>query len=205
MKVEDQPFIINDRMRLGSSYLQVLWHEVPGVVLEHESMFVTAGRQGLALNSRTVIMCISGTAVLDIFYCSGLDFRNLKTQRWLRQCIREHALMVAETALPARLHWLENANNLYCNGVNVAKLRKNVLGCCTSTGCITLSPKIVLFPQRMSDVVMLHEMAHLKYMHHRKSFWNYLSVLIGEDANSEKIKSDLAYCQRSEMIDWLMK
>lgn len=29
--------------------------------------------------------------------------------------------------------------------------------------------------------------------------------VIGEDANSEKIKSDLAYCQRSEMIDWLMK
>lgn len=35
-------------------------------------------------------------------------------------------------------------------------------------------------------------MAHYKYKHHRKSFWTFLSTLIGEDSKMVKAKDDIA-------------
>ena len=52
---------------------------------------------------------------------------------------------------------------------------------------------------------MLHEMAHLRHHHHRKSFWQFLSVLLGEDATAEKMKNDLAYIEKHSMIEFLLK
>ena len=62
------------------------------------------------------------------------------------------------------------------------------MGNCSVKKEIRLAPIIILFPQNYLDEVILHEMAHLKYMHHCKSFWEYLSVLLGKDANNPKKK-----------------
>ena len=35
-------------------------------------------------------------------------------------------------------------------------------------------------------------MAHYRYKHHRKTFWNFLSELIGEDSKMAKVKDDIA-------------
>ena len=112
---------------------------------------------------------------------------------------------VASAALPVRLHELEREKKLHCQNVCVKTLPKDILGQCSSLKDITLSPKLVIFPQRMSDAVMLHELAHLRHLNHRKGFWAYLSVLLGEDANEEKFKSDIAYCEHRDMIDFLLR
>lgn len=48
------------------------------------------------------------------------------------------------------------------------------------------------FKQEWTDGVILHEMAHYKCKHHRKSFWTFLSTLIGEDSKMVKAKDDIA-------------
>ncbi|MBR5613216.1 MAG: M48 family metallopeptidase [Bacteroidaceae bacterium] len=63
----------------------------------------------------------------------------------------------------------------------------------------------ILFPQAYLDEVILHEMAHLKYMHHRKSFWQHLSGLLGRDANQAKIESSLFFCKYAELFYFIMK
>lgn len=50
---------------------------------------------------------------------------------------------------------------------------------------------IILLPQSSMDCVILHEMAHLKFMHHRKSFWNFLSELLGEDSVDQRARADV--------------
>lgn len=42
------------------------------------------------------------------------------------------------------------------------------------------------------DGVILYEMAHYKYKHHRKFLGDFLSTLIGEDAIMAKAKEDIA-------------
>ena len=126
-------------------------------------------------------------------------------KKWLRETIRDHIVQRAKKVLPQRLHELESLHNLYANGIVVKKLRKGILGQCTHSNYIRLSPIIVIFPNRLMDVVILHEMAHLKYHHHRKSFWNYLSMLIGEDAEQQNKIQDMAVSKYWDFYLFLMK
>ena len=42
------------------------------------------------------------------------------------------------------------------------------------------------------DGVIPHEVAHYKYKHHRKPFWDFLSELIGDDSKMAKVKDNIA-------------
>lgn len=61
------------------------------------------------------------------------------------------------------------------------------------------------FPLELVDEVMLHEMTHLKYMHHRKQFWDYFSLLLGKDAKLYKIKENEFFTKYDDMIEFLLK
>ena len=63
----------------------------------------------------------------------------------------------------------------------------------------------MIFPQEMMDDVILHEMAHLKYLHHRKPFWDFLSKLIGMDARKQKLVNDAVLSKYWDLYVFLMK
>ena len=190
---------------MSSPYLQVRWCAVGQELLRHEALFVTPDRHIYPAKGPCEVLCEASEGLLEVYYTPLTDFNRLRIQQWLRRQLRDFIVRTAEQALPARLHELERQKNLYCKKVTVRKLRKDVLGQCSHSGEITLPPKLVLFPRRMSDAVMLHEMAHLRYRHHRKSFWQFLSQLLGEDATAEKMKNDLAYLEKHGMIEFLLK
>ena len=119
--------------------------------------------------------------------------------------LEKKIIEVAERVLPARLHYWENEKHLKAKGVNVRNLRKRTLGQCSANNYITLSPKILLMPEKLMDSVILHEMAHLVHHHHRKAFWQFLSVLLGEDAYEQHLKLSLEMGSKFQYIDFLMK
>lgn len=129
----------------------------------------------------------------------------MRLQKWLRETIRDHIVLRAKDVLPKRLQELESLHGLHSNGVSVKKLRKGILGQCTHSNYIYLSPIIAIFPNRLMDVVILHEMAHMKHHHHRKSFWDYLSVLIGEDAKRQNEIQDIAVSKYWDFYVFLMR
>ena len=104
-----------------------------------------------------------------------------------------------------RLYELENEHQLYAKCVIVKKLRKGTLGRCSVYKQIWLSPLIVIFPQELMDGVILHEMAHLKHLNHRKPFWDFLSILIGTDAKEQKMIENMALSKYGELYVFLMK
>ena len=79
------------------------------------------------------------------------------------------------------------------------------MGCCNSYNDITLMPGLIIMPQPLIDSVILHEMAHYKHKHHRKSFWNFLSQLLGEDAEMQKRAMDIALSKYWLQMKYLMK
>ena len=130
--------------------------------------------------------------LLDMIYHDATDFETKKIQKWLRELMRDTILRVAKKVLPARVKYWENMKGVHGTGVTVKRLRKNVLGQCSFSNHITLQPFLVIFKQEWADGVILHEMAHYKYKHHRKSFWNFHSILIGKDSKLAKVKDDIA-------------
>lgn len=52
---------------------------------------------------------------------------------------------------------------------------KSKWGSCDNKGNITFNWRLALLGQEYIDYVIIHELSHLKYLDHSKSFWDYVS------------------------------
>lgn len=138
-------------------------------------------------------------------YSSNTDFSTKSIQKWLRELFRDIILNIAKQVLPERVRHWENLKGLKSTGVTVKRLRKNILGQCSFSNHITLQPFLVIFKQEWMDRVILHEIAHYKYKHHRKPFWDFLTTLIGEDSKMAKAKNDIAMSPYYSYYHYLTK
>jgi predicted metal-dependent hydrolase len=203
---KDPPFWINPNFRLNSPYIHTEWIKVDTNVIRQEVTITAPYKKVYLTNTQCVICMVSSYyAALDIFYAENTNFENLRLQKWLRETIRDGITQRASIVLPPRLRELEKKNKLYGNRVFVKKLRANILGCCTCYNDITLIPGLIIMPQPLIDSVILHEMAHYKHKHHRKSFWNFLSQLLGEDAKTQNKAMDVVLSKYMSQIKYLMK
>jgi hypothetical protein len=195
---QEYTFKINPHFRLQSSYLHAYCCLVDDGVLQTESHFASPSKVYMAYGKCSVI-AIRRPDKLAFVYSNNTNWENVKLQNWLRLHVKDYVITVAERELPQRLHYWEKEKNLYAKGVTVKKLKSDALGRCVfPKGLIDSSPKIILLPQHGMDCVILHEMAHLKYPHHSKSFWKFLSILIrhtfggGHDQASFVVKKGCA-------------
>lgn len=185
--MKEPTFKINPRFRLTTKYLSVVWHCIDKITVECEAAMKISDRFVFQDKGCVDLLAQYHDGVLDMIYYDATDFETKKIQKWLRELMRDTILCVARIELPARVKYWENLKGLHGTGVTVRRLRKNVLGQCSHGNHITLQP----FKQEWTDGVILHEMAHYKYKHHRKPFWNFLSTLIGKDSRLAK-KDDIA-------------
>ena len=49
-------------------------------------------------------------------------------------------------------------------------------GSCNSEGLICYSYRLMLYPERAREYVIVHELAHLVHMDHSKEFYNYIAL-----------------------------
>lgn len=190
--VKEPTFKINPNFRLTTKYLSVRWHCVDSQTLECEATIELPERYVYLSRNIPVLLVQYNNGVLDMVYSSNTDFSTKSIQKWLRELVRDVIMKTAKKVLPERVRYLENFKGLKGTGVTVKRLRKNILGQCSFSNHITLQPFLVIFKQEWMDGVILHEIAHYKYKHHRKPFWDFLSELIGDDSKMAKVKDDIA-------------
>lgn len=190
--MKEPTFKINPRFRLTTKHLSVVWHCVDRLTVECEAAMEIPDRFVYLGNATVELLAQYHDGILDMIYHDATDFESKKIQKWLRELMRDTILRVARIELPARVKYWEDMKGIHGTGVTVKRLRKNVLGQCSYSNHITLQPFLVIFKQEWTDGVILHEMAHYKYKHHRKSFWDFLSTLIGKDSRLAKVKDDIA-------------
>lgn len=202
----EPPFWINPNFRLNSPHFHFSWFKADMNVLRQEAMVTSVERKVYQTSTQCVVcMICPDHSSLDIVYADNTNFKNLRLQKWLRETIRDEVTARAKIVLPNRLNELERKHNLFGNRVFVKKLRGNTMGCCSVYNDITLMPGLLIMPQPLIDSVILHEMAHYKHKHHKKSFWNFLSQLLGEDAKTQKGAMDIVLSQYWLQIKFLMK
>ncbi len=198
-------FKINPKFRLTTQYLSVMWHMVDKDTLQCEAFITMPGRYILSGKNGVEILVQYSDGIMDMVYHSHTDFDSRKTQKWLRELFRDTILRIAKEVLPERVRYWENIKGIHGSGVTVKRLRRNILGQCSFHNHITLQPFLVIFRQEWCDEVILHEMAHYKYKHHRKSFWNYLSTLLGKNSKEADAKNDIALSPYYEYYLYLTK
>lgn len=204
--MKEPQFWINPNFRLNSPHFRFAWFKADMTVLRQEAMIMSVERKVYQTSTQCVVCMITPDhSSLDIVYADKTKFDNLRLQKWLRETIRDEITARAKIVLPSRLRELESKNNLYGNRVFVKKLRGNTMGCCSVYNDISLIPGLIIMPQALIDSVILHEMAHYKYKHHRKSFWKFLSQLLGEDAQTQKGAMDIVLSKYWLQIKFLMK
>ena len=202
----EPPFWIKPNFRLNSPHFHVSWFKADMNVLRQEAMVTSVERKVYQTSTQCVVcMICPDHSSLDIVYADNTNFKNLRLQKWLRVTIRDEVTARAKIVLPNRLHELERKHNLFGNRVYVKKPRGNAMGCCNVYNDITLMPDLIIMPQPLIDSVILHEMAHYKHKHHKKSFWNFLSQLLGEDARMQNGAMDIALSKYWLQIKFLMK
>ena len=206
-QVKREPsFWLNPNFRLNSPYFHFSWFTADMNILRQEAMIKSVERKVYQTNTQCIVcMICPNHSSLDIVYSKNKNFENLRLQKWLRETIRDEITARARIVLPNRLRELERKHNLFGNKVMIKKLRGNTMGCCSIYNDITLMPGLIIMPQPLIDSVILHEMAHYKYKHHRKSFWNFFSQLLGEDARMQKGAMDIALSKYWLQIKFLMK
>lgn len=187
-------YTINPNFRLSHKNLSVSWHLADRYVLQDEADLQYEDKWVYGTKKGGIeIIALYHDCQLDFIYCKETRFDNRRCQHWLKETVRRVLYRRAKEVLPARVRYWENLKGLHGSGVFIdKKFRTDAMGYCTQNNEIHLPSYLVIFREKWMDGVILHEMAHYRYKHHRKSFWDFLSTLIGEDSEMAKAKADIA-------------
>lgn len=203
--VEDLPFLINPSFRLKTQRFEVRWQIVEKYLLNDEKSIVLPCRSIYLVRNDCYIISLLEESTLTILYCKETDFLQIKLQKWLQKEIRDRIVETATPILCARLQEREQKHGYKSRSVKVKKLRKHTLGYCTVYNDTCLSPRIFLFPTIYMDMVILHELVHIKKKHHRESFWKDLSKLLGTDFQELNTKMLFDMSHSLAYSEYLMK
>lgn len=72
------------------------------------------------------------------------------------------------------------------SGIKITSAEKR-LGSCSSKGRICFSYRVIFYPEKAIDYVVVHELAHLKYMNHSKRFYAFVEKYIPDYREAVKL------------------
>jgi predicted metal-dependent hydrolase len=94
-----------------------------------------------------------------------------KVEGWIKGQMQKEALEVAGL--------FGKRIGILPKGIKI-KAQKKLWGSCGRNAIINLNWRLGLFPKKVFEYVVAHEMCHLRYMNHSKAFWKLLGSLMPE-------------------------
>jgi predicted metal-dependent hydrolase len=88
----------------------------------------------------------------------------------VRAAVEGHLRRLAADELPDRCRLLARESQVDFASVSVRN-QKSRWGACSPSRAITLNWRLVQMPARVSDYVILHELAHIRHPNHSRRFW----------------------------------
>ncbi len=67
------------------------------------------------------------------------------------------------------------------------RLQERKWGCCTPKNGIIINARVLLGPKIVAEYIVVHELVHLRFRHHQKSFWDEVERLMPNYREAERI------------------
>jgi predicted metal-dependent hydrolase len=95
----------------------------------------------------------------------------------IRDAITEWYKIQAARRIPERVEIYANKMGLKVPGIFIRD-QKKIWGSCSTKGVLRFNWRIIMAPMSLVDYVVVHELCHLKYRNHSKSFWRYVGMIM---------------------------
>jgi predicted metal-dependent hydrolase len=112
----------------------------------------------------------SGPSRIRVSFADQVFMTNAEHAANLRRAVEVYLRRVATVDLPERLGRLALQHGFDVAAVSIRNQRSR-WGSCSPTGRISLNWRLVQFPPRVAEYVLIHELAHLRHMDHSRRFW----------------------------------
>ncbi len=135
-------------------------------------------------NIKNVYISIkNGTVIITVpkyIAQEEIDKLLMKKANWILKKLKEQKLKNEKPDLYTKEKFIEivekTTKELICEtGIKPNKIRireiKHAWGSCSSNKNITINLKLMAYSKEAIRYVILHELCHIKYMNHSKSFW----------------------------------
>ncbi len=70
------------------------------------------------------------------------------------------------------------------------KFQKKKWGCCTPKNGIIINARVLLAPKIVAEYLVIHEIVHLRFPHHQKSYWGEVERLMPEYREAERLMKE---------------
>jgi predicted metal-dependent hydrolase len=95
---------------------------------------------------------------------------------------------LAKKYIPLWLESLSQKTGLKYERVRISSAKKRY-GSCSSKGSISISYYVMLYPERAIELVLVHELCHLRHMDHSRDFYSLLSSYLPDHRERKKLLS----------------
>lgn len=109
-----------------------------------------------------------------------MGWKLVRKRRRRRTSVTQHYLAHKEAArelVHAKLLYWNQFYGFRYNRVAIRNTR-SCWGSCTSLKNLNFSYKLLFLPEHLQDYIIVHELCHLKELHHKESFWKLLEAQI---------------------------
>jgi len=105
---------------------------------------------------------------LFILYYSTYDTKifQKKINQFYKKAIEEY--------LPPYIKQWENKMQLYSLSIKFRKTKRQ-WGSCSSRNNLSFNTMLMKLPNEIIQYIIVHEISHIKYKHHQKEFWDFVS------------------------------
>lgn len=154
---------------------------------------VRSKRKTLAIEIQTdgrIIVRVPGACSrksIEAFVAKHLDWIDRKLQEQekrvsQKKCIvteeeRQRAIHLARTIFPERVQLYAGQMQVGYGRITIRE-QKTRWGSCSAKGNLNFNWRLVLAPEQVLDYVVVHELAHRKYMNHSKAFYDVVAEVM---------------------------
>lgn len=134
----------------------------------------------------TVVKCSITDTNINVFYNKKLDVSDANVQNIIRRGITAALKIEASTYIPNRIAILADMHGLKYTNVKINTAHSR-WGSCNSKKNINISCYVMMLPDELIDLILLHELAHTVYFNHGPQFHALLNKLTnGKEKELEK-------------------